>query len=361
MKGRFHDVVIAGAGPAGLHAARCCEKAGLDTVVIEEHKDIGRPCHCSGLISANLRNIVPLKRAFVEHKVRGAVMHSPGGKELKLEKKGTAAYVIDRTAFDSYLADRTGAEILTGNRVSGFRQRDDRIEVSAGREYGCSLLMGCDGSGSLIREKLGLKPKEMLFGIIAIAKGSKDDRSSEFVDMWFDKRWTDGFMWKIPRGDSVEYGMLGSNAKFSRLEGFFGLDRYEKAGGTVPLGPVKSYHERVLLVGDAAAQVKPWSGGGVIYSLTAAGIAAEAAAEAKKSMDFSERALRGYEMGWKARFGKQITAGMAGRSVFKRMSNSQLDLAFSGMARVRKLMNKLDMDFLTGKGTEITRNRPAQT
>ena len=56
----MHDVIIVGAGPVGLYAARLCEQAGMDFLVIEEHKNIGKPVHCSGLVSRNLEKFVKI-------------------------------------------------------------------------------------------------------------------------------------------------------------------------------------------------------------------------------------------------------------------------------------------------------------
>ena len=117
----------------------------------------------------------------------------------------------------------------------------------------------------------------------------------------------------------------------------------------IPLGPPKTYFNRVLLVGDAAAMTKPWSGGGVIYSLTAAEIAASVIKQAKAASDFSEYFLKKYELIWKRKIGRHISAGMLGRAAFRRMGNRQLGLALRSANRVRFLMNKLDMDFLVKK------------
>ena len=177
--------------------------------------------------------------------------------------------------------------------------------------------------------------------------------SSGFVDIWYNKDWTDGFLWKIPRGQTEEYGMLGSSPKFDDLEKFFNIKGkvkwIEKRAGSIPIGPTKTYFDRVLLIGDAAGMCKPWSGGGVIYSLTAAEIAAWTIKQAKDANDFSEKFLKKYEKGWKKSFGRQIKAGKVGMSVFKKMNNNQLNFAFSSMKRTRFLMNRLDMDFFVKK------------
>jgi len=350
-----YDVIIAGAGPAGLHAAHQCERLGLSVLVLEEHAEIGRPNHCSGLISANIESFFPVKdlKDCIEHRVRGAIMHSPNGKQLKLEKPGTAAWVINRAKFDSFLASRLGSEteIMLKSAIDAFTVLDDRVIVKSGsRTFESSALVGCDGANSFVRRQMGVQPKEMLNGLIAIVD-EKDD--SKHVGMWFDKDWTDGFLWKIPRNQSTEYGMLGTGAKFEQLKRFFDLKgKLIKQGGVVPLGPPKTYFDRVLLVGDAAAQVKPWSGGGVIYSLTAAEIAADVLKQAKAVNDFTAGYLKRYEHGgdgWKKAFGSRIRTGMIGRSLFKRMGNTRLNLAMRGMGRASFLMNKLDMDFLMKK------------
>jgi len=272
-------------------------------------------------------------------------------KSMKLEKGGVAAYVINREGFDKLLAKRLDCSVMFKTPLDGFTVLDDRVMVrSGGKTFESLALLGCDGSNSLVRKQMQAKPKETLKGLIAVT-GEKDD--GEFVEMWFDKKVCDGFLWKIPRGSSVEYGMLGTGAKFEQLRDFFGLKgagkRHEKRGGIVPLGPPKTYYDRVLLVGDAAVQVKPWSGGGVIYSLKAAEIAANTLRQAKDTGDFSEAFLKMYEQGWKEAFGGRIRAGMLGRAVFRKMNNTQLNLAMRGLKRARFLMNKLDMDYLVKK------------
>lgn len=351
-----YDVIIVGAGPAGLQSARECELKGLTALVLEEHKQIGRPNHCSGLISANLDSFIPEKEleSCIEHRVRGAIMYSPNGKQLKLEKPDTAAYVIDRASFDQILASKVKSEIKTKSGVDAFTVLDDRVVVkSGGQTFEASALLGCDGSNSFIRRQMQVSPKETMNGLIALTAGNINENTSEFVEMWFDKQVCDGFLWKIPRGDRLEYGMLGTNAKFNHLIDFFDLkgerSKFIRQAGIISLGPPKTYFDRVLLVGDAAAQVKPWSGGGVIYSLKAAGIAVNVLKQAKDKNDFSENNLKTYEDEWKAAFGKQIRTGMLGRSVFKRMGNTRLNLAMRTMNKASFLMNKLDMDFLVKK------------
>jgi flavin-dependent dehydrogenase len=91
---------------------------------------------------------------------------------------------------------------------------------------------------------------------------------------------------------------------------------------------------------------KPWSGGGLVYGLTAAKIAAWVIEQAFQEDDFSEGLLARYEKGWKKAFGRQLQAGMLWRSIFESMGDFEIQMALKGMGVFNPLLNELDMDFL---------------
>ncbi|UCD07733.1 MAG: NAD(P)/FAD-dependent oxidoreductase [Candidatus Aenigmatarchaeota archaeon] len=336
----MQDVIIIGAGPVGLYLAKRLEKR-LRVLVIEEDKNIGKPVHCSGLVSKNLFRFVKQDRAWIEHEVNGALIHAPNGKKLRLKKRNV--YVINRAGFDKHLANQISSRIMKNTRAKRISIKDTvKVETNKG-VYESRILVGCDGSNSMVARHFNAKPRETMNGIIAITRERNHD---DFVELWFDKRVTDGVLWKIPRGRKTEYGGMGNNLKFNALKEFFGLKDFEKRAGRIPMGPPKTYFNHCLLVGDAAAQIKPWSGGGLVYGLTCADIAAENITKAFKRNDFSESFLKRYEQEWKKRIGGRIKAGMLARGMLKRMNNAQISLALSSANRVRFLMNKLDMDYL---------------
>jgi len=333
------DLVVVGAGPAGLELAFRCQKR-MEVVVIEEHSMVGEPSHCSGLVSKNIDSIAKPPKDCIEHKVKGAIFHSPGGHTITLKKQGFAAYVIDRSRFDASLAERLDCKVLMGSRLKRIDFDAGSVTLAMGsKKIKCKVVVGADGANSVVGSALGAAPKEKVPGIIAVAD---EPNSSEFVELFFDKTLTDSFLWKIPRGESTEYGMWGSGSRFDVLEKFFKIKgKYAKRSGVIPLGPPKTYFDRAILLGDAAAHVKPWSGGGVIYGMTCAQIAADVLMKA----DYSERSLREYEIGWKRAIGKQLAAGLFMRRLYRRSSNAQIDRLMA-TAKYLKLLNRLDMDFL---------------
>ena len=343
-----YDVIIVGAGPVGLYTAKLCEERGIKALVLEEDETIGKPDHCSGLISTNLNDFVKIDRSWIDHKVNGAVIYS-GGKNSKsrisLKKPTTVAYVINREKFDKHLSKELKSKIMMKSRVVSVKISKDFVEVITDRaSHKAKLVIGCDGVNSIVAKQLGSRPNEFVKGIILLTKGKNTD---DFVEMWFDKNSTkDGFLWKIPRGKTTEYGMMSSDANFVELEKYFKIKPsivLKRKASTIPIGPRKTYFNRAILIGDAAAQVKPWSGGGVVYGLTCAKIAVDVIKDALQKNDFSEDALEIYENKWKNAIGKNIVAGLMFREFYKESSPEEIERVFGIMKKCN--INFLDMDF----------------
>ncbi len=341
---RSYDIIIAGAGPVGLYTAKLCSEMGYRVLVMEEHERIGEPVHCSGLVSKRLERYVDLggSGGVIENRVNSATIHSPTN-QFSLKKRGTAAYVIDRGKFDRALGKMAGSPILRKTRIKGFGVKRRMVVDTTKGLFRSEVLVGCDGAASLVAKGIGSEPSERVNGVIGI---SRERDRSETVDIYIDKkRIRDGFFWRIPRGKTTEYGAFGRGVNFSYPEDFFGRDFSEKRGGLIPIGPAeRTFSERVLLAGDAAGLVKPWSGGGIIYGMESARAAAEAMDKAFHFNDFSERSMRTYESLWRERLGRSMETGMMIRGLLKSINNFQLEILVKLMKVLPK--NWMDMDFI---------------
>ncbi|MBU4300530.1 MAG: NAD(P)/FAD-dependent oxidoreductase [Nanoarchaeota archaeon] len=344
-----YDIIIAGAGPVGAHLAYLLSKKGLSVLVLEKKRAPGKSA-CSGLISLRLKKLIPLDNSFVEHLIYGATFHSKNT-YLTVEKKKPVAYVINRVLFDRHmimLAEKTGAKIVLGEPFESYSIKENRIVVN--EKYRAEMLVGADGAASAVRRLSGLKGKLCLInGIISIFSEPSIYRT---VDVFYGKSIAPGFFaWRIPRGKSIEYGLASNKNHIAYFEKF--LKQHNRMLGkyyTHPIvfGQTETVGDRVILVGDAALQVKPFSGGGVIYGLMCAKIADKAITNAFKKDDFSKAFFeKNYDGLWKEKLMEPIKNGKLVREMLNSLDDEELDAFFELAAKRKDDIGSFgDMDFL---------------
>jgi flavin-dependent dehydrogenase len=92
--------------------------------------------------------------------------------------------------------------------------------------------------------------------------------------------------------------------------------------------PSKTYGQRLLVVGTAAGQVKPTTGGGIYYGLLCADIAADHLHRALIADDLSARNLSRYERDWKKKLGRELRIGYWARKVYEHLDDKQIEKIF---------------------------------
>ncbi|MFB6190664.1 MAG: geranylgeranyl reductase family protein [Candidatus Nanohaloarchaea archaeon] len=306
----MRDLIIVGAGPVGSHLAKKFSEQGKEVLVIERSPEVGKPLACSGHVSPDIWRFVPegSQERIYQNEIRGATFHNQG-KEYEFFRDEPVSYVIDRVELDRLKAEEAeeaGAEIHLDEEVKGVEELEDRVVVETDSgEYEAMMVAGCDGASSKVRSEVGLgDPGRFYQGILGF---SDESDSSDFVDVHLDV--PEFFGWRIPRGDSVEYGAAvpgGENPVewLEKVARHHEIEVEDICAGAIPVGPVDSaVSERVFLAGDAAGQTKPFTGGGILYGMRAA----EAAAE---SIDLDEPgSLRRYEEAWRDELGRDILLG----------------------------------------------------
>lgn len=337
----MYDVAICGAGAVGSYLATLFSRK-YKTVLIEENSNIGFPISCSGLYSKRILDFIDLDKNLIENEIRGARIHA-GGKTFTFSRGRTEAYVVRRDRLDASLAvqaKKNGCDVLASTRLVDFSVNGSvsvKLSVNGSiKGIESKLLAGCDGPLSFVRKKSMLKdPSEILQGVFCYADESDE---SDFVDLWFGGIAPGFFAWRIPRGETVEYG-LATRKNASVLFKKFLLQHNAKAkkmyGGLIPIGPPKRIISKsVFLCGDSAAMTKPFTGGGVIYGFTSARLAYE------NIVPGEQKTLEAYQKKWESNLRKEINIGMFLKTGFS--FPAFIHKAFLGI--LEKRQKKLDMD-----------------
>ena len=355
-----YDVVIAGGSVAGLLCAREISSNGFSVLIIEEDYEIGTPEHCGGLVSmAGLieLGIIPFKKTF-DHMIESAKITSPNGTSFTINSKKQKVVEISRRELDkqiAFQAQKNGAEIRV--RTSFQEITDSGIRTSD-EEINCKIFVDARGMSSLIhKDRTGILSSAQ-YEIYAdwIKKGK--------VEIIFDQEKYPGFFaWIIPSGEGKgKIGVAGRGIKVSET-----LERILKKKGKfstirkifAPIwikGPIKNFVEgKTVIIGDAAGQAKPTTGGGIFTSGMGGVYAGQAISEFLKNGNSSE--LDQYQKKWMARFGKEFKKQLLARKILERIDNNTINKLFEIITPeiIKEISEKDDFDFHTGSIIKLLR------
>jgi len=343
-----YDVAIVGGGPIGGHIAKKIAEKNYNVAIFEKNNQIGIPLNCAGLVTQKVFEFLDFKKELVtQNYIKGAHIHSPSNKTLSIGGNKVHALVIDRTKFDQEIikkSEERGANLFLKNKVLSIQIHRSHVELkTSNNDIKCKLLVGADGPHSTVRKNLPFsKPTEFLkaFG----AEMTNTNLDPNFVEIFVGKNISpDFFAWIIPTnkdGTEARAGLcIGQNDASSPNHYFskFLKNNYtqsflkdskinSKIGGLVPLGALKkTCLSNVMLVGDAAAQVKPTSGGGIYTGLLCANHCSNVAIDALSKNDFTIKSLKKYHKLWTADIGRELFLGMKFRKIFRNLSDKQFD------------------------------------
>lgn len=350
----MRDVVVIGAGPAGLMAARDLAAQGHDVVVLEEHARIGTPVHCTGLLGLEAFDEFDLPRHTILSTTHTARFVGADRSSVLVDAERVRAAVVDRAAFDEALAEssrRAGAELRPGTPVRRIAIEPGRVIVSGDRDAGPiearACVLACGASYRFNRAlRLGV-PRTF----VQSAQVEVPLRGPDHLEVHLGREIAPGgFAWLVPfRRGAQPFGRVGlmcESGAVARFATFAGTLRArfdaeawpEPRVKILPLGPVsKTYADRLIAVGDAAGLVKPTTGGGIYYSLISGRVAADVLDGALRADDLREARLRAYETGWRDRLGAEIRIGHAFRLLAARLNDRAID-ALIELARVDGLV-----------------------
>ena len=361
-----YDAVIVGSGPAGSVTARFAAKSGAKVLMIERRQEVGVPVLCGEGISKNVDEFKVLEgRRWIANNMDGARIFSPDGTMVTLaaEMAGNeTGYVLYRDIFDQELASgaiRAGAKLMLDTCAVDLIKKDGKIKGIKAKHLGedidieADIVVGADGVESKVGRwggiKTALKPKDLETCAQYTLTGIDVDRA--YCDFYLGKKIAPGgYVWVFPKGDDIANVGIGILASLSTpglatklLDKFIKSHPELKKGepvrflaGAVSVSePYESVRDNLLLVGDAARQVDPITGGGLMASIEAGKTAGETIGKAVEKQKFDKEMLSTYEKAVDAAFYKKMKRNYMVKEIMLGFEDKTLNMLADSLKAVK--------------------------
>jgi geranylgeranyl reductase family protein len=372
------DAIIVGGGPSGSFTALKLAERGANVTVFEEHDEIGIPSHCAGHLS--IKGLKQLKlhllpTEIVENTFHGATFHAPSGNEFSVHFSSPITCTVNRALFDRYIAkkaENVGAEYCLNSRVESLVIEDGLVKGVAVKQEGktrrklAKIVIDAEGISSRLSREAGLRgpdPNKLVNGVEAEVE-NVENIEPDTVEVYLGNDYAPGFYaWLIPKKDEkakvglatktgnpknlLQKLMLEHPAARKKLHNARILQTIFHPitlGGLTP----QAYANGFLTVGDAASQVKPTTGGGVLFGMTCAQIAAKVAYEDINRNDLSSKFLARYQKECREALGFDVKIMLRMRKTLNAMSDRTIDSMIGMCTKLgldKTLQNVEDIDF----------------
>jgi digeranylgeranylglycerophospholipid reductase len=323
-----YDVIVIGAGPAGLSAARVAAAEGAKTIVLEMRAGVGGQANFESLVAPEFaRKFKKLVRATLkEINIRSV------SEELTIKAK--VGEIIDRDQFSVILAAdavSAGSEVLVSFPVQGLLTTDGAVAGVKAEAAGWSetikgsVVIDATGAGGqwsslFIRKVLwsDWSKEELAFSNEYLMANAVESTAEIYFTSYLAPS---GRAWVYPFGEKLALaGIYGVRIHpDTALDEFLGKMAPHALIKAVPItasrnqiplqGPLgQTFADGILAVGGAAGQFCPLSGQGLRYAMNCGEIAGKVAVDAVTEEDVSKKALSEYDRIWRSDFGWEFKA-----------------------------------------------------
>lgn len=269
-----YDVIIIGAGPAGLNCAYHLQKSPKRVLLIEKNNTIGPKVCAGGLTQKDLdylnlpANIIG--RSFPEITYRAQFISTV----IKMDNP--FIYTIDRIALARWQLAKINSrqiDVLTGMEVTKIFS--DHIQTKSGTKYFYKYLVGSDGSASIVRRYLKLKTEYLGIGMQYIMPAGTHDKFELHYNPKFFQSW---YAWIFPHKNFVSIGTGGdskqvpANKMHENLKKWMTMNNFDFTKGTFEAAPINNDYRgykfnNIFLAGDAAGLASEFNGEGIYQAL----------------------------------------------------------------------------------------------
>lgn len=340
----MYDVVIIGGGPTGNYAAYKLAKDGFKVVVMEEHSEIGKPVHCTGIVGEETFQKFNVPSNSIIKEIPYFKVFSPAGHCVCFPST-IKAYVVNREKFDKDLymmAESKGVKYFLNTKTNKIENNRNGIKIlseSNGENITIhgKVCVAATGSMSNLPYESGIsKPRSFYKS----AQTDVEVSNLEGAEVYTGVDYAPGsFAYVVSIGSGIAKAGLVTrlkakvcfenfmNSKYlkNRIKGTLEIVRYRRLPFYIPKASVFG---RLLALGDACGQVKTTTGGGVYVGLVCSEILAGVIKKAYSKKDFNAKKLGTYDRLWKKEFGLELQAGLLLRAFFEKVEDKYLNKLF---------------------------------
>jgi geranylgeranyl reductase family protein len=296
---RPFDVVVIGGGPAGASAALAAARRGARTVLLER-ADLPRYKTCGGGLVGLSRDQLLSTGIDLSALTRASARQVTVTWNGRIPVSRTAPHalvpLVMRADLDAALVEAAaaaGSEVRTGQTVRSV-QLDGTVELRSGERISGRTVIGADGSASRAAAAVGVRCGQVDLGLEA--EFPADQVRAEGTGGWEGRLALDwgpvpgSYGWVFPKGDLLSVGVIGPRSRGAELReyyrefclrvGFAGVTPVTDTGHLTRVRDLDSplAAGRVIVAGDAAGLLEPWTREGISYALRSGRLAGESAA-----------------------------------------------------------------------------------
>jgi len=347
-----YDVVVVGGGPAGSMAAWEAAKKGVSVCMLEKDRDIGYPVRCGEAAGeSGLRQFVEIEDNWVAEKITCAKLVSPNLTAVDVNFASETGFILNRRIFDydlSRYAANAGAEVYTKAYVKNVLTNNGQTNgvildyLGEEKQIQAKIVIGADGLTSRIGRWAGLKTHVRMKDMesaVQYSVANVDIEPNKMIMYVGRNHAPGGYIWVFPKGEkfaNIGIGISGKYSKHKSAQKY--LDEFMErvypdaailttmCGGVPCAKPMeKPVANGIMLVGDAAHQINPMTGGGIVAGMKGGWIAGQVAAEAIQNNDYSENGLIDYPKRMRKDFGKNHERFYKIKEATEKLTNDELD------------------------------------